>query len=132
MITITEWMGFGACVIAATALVSYLIYVKAVSDGHPPGAIWRSLAVLWLCLGAAVAVLITARALLGGALFDLSLGQETVRWWVGGSRQIYIGATAAAILVGLLWLALRSVRGLQEPVAPAGTDERNINNTSSS
>ncbi len=132
MITITEWIGFGACVIAATALLSYLIYVKAVSEGHPPGVIWRALAVVWLCLGAAMAVLITARALLGGALFDLSLDQETVKWWVGGSHQIYVGAAAAAILVGLLWLALRSVRRLQEPAAPAGTEERNLNNTSSS
>ncbi len=132
MITITEWIGFGACVIAATALLSYLIYVKAVSEGHPPGVIWRALAVVWLCLGAAMAVLITARALLGGALFDLSLGQETVKWWVGGSHQIYVGAAAAAILVGLLWLALRSVRRLQEPPVSPDTEERNLNNTSSS
>ena len=132
MITITEWIGFGACIIAATALLSYLIYVKAVSEGHPRGAVWQALATLWLCLGAAMAVLITARALLGGALFDLSLGQETVKWWVGGSRQIYIGAAAAAILVGLLWLALRSVRRLQEPAVPAGTEERNPNKTISS
>ena len=132
MITITEWIGFGACIIAATALLSYFIYVKAVSEGHPRGAVWQALATLWLCLGAAIGVLIAARALLGGALFGLSLGQETVRWWVGDRHQIYVGAAAAAILVALLWLALRSVRRLQEPAAPAGTEERNLNNTSSS
>lgn len=117
MITTNESIGLGICLTVATALVSYLLYMKANSEGHSKGTIWRGLGIIWLCLAGAVAVLIAARATLGGPLFDVSLGQGKVWWQLGGSRQLYVAAGAVAILVGLIFIALRTAQNLQEPAS---------------
>jgi len=115
MMTTIEAIGLGLCLTGAVAVVSYLIYLKATSEGHAVSVIGRGLVIIWLCVGAAVAVLIGARAALGGALFDVSLGQGKVWWQPGGARQICIVAAAVAILAGLALVALRTARDLQEP-----------------
>ena len=132
MMDSSEAIGLGICVTAATALISYLIYLKATSQGHSGWATWRGLAAIWLCLGTAVAVLMRARSVAEGPLLDFSLGQDGPQWWVGGRRQLGVGVAAAALLVGLLWLALRIAQRLQEPAASPDTKERNTNKTNSS
>ena len=123
MISASEGIGFGACVIAAMALVSYLIYLKASSQGHPRGVIRRGLVTIWLCLGTGLAVLIAARAALGGPLFDVNLGQGRLWWQPVAPAQMIILAGAVATVVGLALVALRAAHNLQEP-APHPDDDQ--------
>ncbi len=122
MITANEGIGLGICLTVAMALVSYLLYLKASSQGHSSRGIGWGLVIIWLCLGAAVAVLIGARAAVGGALFSVSLGQGKVWWRSVGVDGVALLAEVVAVLGLLLYIALRVAHILQEPASPRKND----------
>ena len=115
----TEEIKLAVCLTAGLAFISYLIHLKASSQSHPTGASWRGLVTIWLCFGAAWGLLAAAGRVLPGPLFDIDLSGGQV-WWqplTAGQRWIMVGA--AAVLVGLIFLTLRTVRNLQEAAAPS-------------
>ncbi len=110
----TEWIAIGAVVTGATIFFSYLVYLRATALGHHPRGIWRALVIVWLCLVATIVVLAGARAILGGPIIEYAAHRGSFR--LGGDRpeSFYVIAAALVVVGLLLYVALRTVRQLQE------------------
>ncbi len=117
MINTAEWIAIGLAVTGATVFLSYLVYVKATDLGHRAAAIWRGLVMVWLCLVATIVVLAGARSILGGPIIEYSSRQGSFRLGGDAPAGFYITAAALIVVGILLYVALRTVRQLQEPPA---------------
>jgi hypothetical protein len=112
---------FGVVVVVLLALVSYMLYRRAVEMGHAPGKVSARLLVFWLGCLLALAVGIYFHRLYPQGLFSVNFsGGEQPLALVGGPQSrgplllALLGLIAGALMA---WLAIRPLQN-PPPDAP--------------
>ena len=113
--SLSEGIGLAFGVLAAMALVSFLVYVRMAQGGLEPGQRWRVLTSLWVLVLGLIALLFALQALSGGPIIG---GAPSTGLWLGlQPRQIVALGLAAVLLI----FGYARLRRLLEPleIAPA-------------
>lgn len=115
----SEMMGLAVAIAAALALLSYLMYAKAIDTGLPRRRAYRLLAELWALVWGMLVVLFAARAFVGAPLLEgsasegiISPARLTTAHWAA------IALAVAVIFAGVLYLR-KLVRVLDPPPVSA-------------
>jgi hypothetical protein len=115
-------VAFGVLVAVALALMTYMLWRQAQELGHAPGRARGRLLILWVAVGAAVALGLFLRRVFPEGLFQINFTHAYSTPWFtlsGGSSGLFL----AAGLLGMALcaaVALWAINSLQRPLLNHG------------
>lgn len=113
-------IAFFVVVVAALAILSYLLWRGAGEYGHPRRRVISRLGVVWGCVGLAVALGLLVRRVFRGPLFEFNLHREYATPWfqLTGPSAGLVLLLSLGIMVVCAVVAIRAADSLQHPAEP--------------